>query len=125
VLAAVGATLRATLRPDDFPSRWGGEEFLLLLPDTGPDGARAAAELVRAAVGSIRVVAVTRKITASLGVAALPVHAIDPAGLVRNADRALYAAKAAGRNRVEVFTNGNGNGAGAAVTSAVPAAAEG
>jgi diguanylate cyclase (GGDEF)-like protein len=112
VLAAVGAVLRATLRPDDFCARWGGEEFLLLLPDTQPDGARTAAELVRAAVGQIRVAAVQREISASLGAAVLPVHAMDAEGLVRCADRALYAAKAAGRNRVEMFADEARNGAG-------------
>ena len=55
VLAAVGAAVRTTLRLDDFCARWGGEEFLLLLPDTDPEGARAAAENLRAAVAGIRV----------------------------------------------------------------------
>jgi diguanylate cyclase (GGDEF)-like protein len=117
VLAAVGLALRSTLRPDDFCARWGGEEFLLLLPHTEPEGARAAAELVHAAIGRIRVAAVQREISASLGVAVLPFHAMDADGLVRNADRALYAAKAAGRDRIEIFTDGHSNGASAALTA--------
>ena len=121
VLAAVGAALRTTLRPDDFCSRWGGEEFLLLLPDTDVDGARAAAENLRVAVAGIRVASVQREINASLGLALLPVHATDAIGLVRSADRALYAAKAAGRNRVEVFTDGNANGASNGAASAAEA----
>ncbi len=111
VLAAVGAAVRTTLRVNDFCSRWGGEEFLLLLPGTDTEGARAAAENLRAAVAGIRVASVQREISASLGVAVMPVHALDAIGVVRSADRALYAAKAAGRNRVEVFTDGNDNGA--------------
>jgi diguanylate cyclase (GGDEF)-like protein len=121
VLAAVGAALRTTLRPDDFCSRWGGEEFLLLLPGTDTEGARSAAENLRAAVGGIRVASVHREISASLGVAVLPVHAADAIGVVRSADRALYAAKAAGRNRVEVFTDGHSNGAAVAAEIAAPA----
>jgi diguanylate cyclase (GGDEF)-like protein len=121
VLAAVGAALRTTLRPDDFCSRWGGEEFLLLLPDADTEGARSAAENLRAAVGGIRVASVQREISASLGVAVLPVHASDAIGVVRSADRALYAAKAAGRNRVEVFTDGHSNGAAKAAEIAAPA----
>ena len=121
VLAAVGAALRTTLRPDDFCSRWGGEEFLLLLPDTDVEGARAAAENLRAAVARIRVASVQREINASLGLAVLPVHALDAIGLVRNADRALYAAKAAGRNRVEVCADGHANGSGNGAVNATDA----
>jgi len=118
VLAAVGAALRTTLRPGDFCARWGGEEFLVLLPDTDVDGARSAAENVRAAIGRIRVPSVQREISVSLGVAVLPTHALDAVGVVRSADRALYAAKAAGRNRVEVVSGGATDGARA--TTALP-----
>ena len=121
VLAAVGAAVRTTLRVNDFCARWGGEEFLLLLPGTDPEGARAAAENLRAAVAGIRVASVQREISASLGVAVMPVHALDAIGVVRSADRALYAAKAAGRNRVEVFTDGNDNGARNGAASATDA----
>lgn len=100
VLAAVGATLRAGLRASDFAGRYGGEEFLLLLPDTGLEGAAVVAENLRAAIALISVPGVERDITASLGLADLLVHAGNATGLVHAADQALYAAKAAGRNRV-------------------------
>lgn len=110
VLAAVGAVLRTTLRESDVVGRWGGEEFLILLPDADRDAALAAAEKLREAIAAITVVGVERAITSSLGVATLPTDGTDISTLTRNADRALYTAKARGRNRVELFTNESANG---------------
>jgi diguanylate cyclase (GGDEF)-like protein len=100
VLAGVAEAMRSALRESDFVGRYGGEEFLILLPATDADGAVRAAETVRAAVATVSVPAVTRDITASLGVAVLGEDGIDGDTLVRSADRALYAAKSLGRNRV-------------------------
>ncbi len=99
-LAAVGDVMRSTLRDSDFAGRYGGEEFLMLLPDTDHEGGLQAAEKVREAVQALQVTQVDGPITASLGVASYPGDAMDSDTLVRMADRALYAAKAAGRNRV-------------------------
>jgi len=74
----------------------------MLLPATSRDGAVEAAEKLRAAVESISVPGVERKITVSIGIALIPDNAGDADGLLREADRALYAAKEAGRNRVVV-----------------------
>ena len=82
--------------------RQGQEEFVLLLPDTDAAGASAVAEKLRETLASVSVPSVPSGITASFGVAALPEHARDADGLLRAADRALYAAKQAGRNRVEL-----------------------
>ncbi len=101
-LAAVGAVLREAVRGSDFVGRSGGEEFLILLPDTGPEGAQKAAEKLRHSIEAISVRGIDREITGSLGIASVPVHASDADGLLRIADRALYVAKARGRNRVEV-----------------------
>lgn len=101
VLAALGTTIQATLRTSDFVGRYGGEEFVILLPDTGQEEADLVAEKVRAAVATITVSGVTRPITASIGLAILPDDANDSVTLLRNADRALYTAKSNGRNRVE------------------------
>jgi diguanylate cyclase (GGDEF)-like protein len=102
VLAALGATMQENLRESDFVGRYGGEEFLILLPATGREQALLVAEKVRSAIATITVPGVTRPITASLGVAVLPDDAGDSATLLRQADRGLYAAKANGRNRVEI-----------------------
>jgi diguanylate cyclase (GGDEF)-like protein len=99
VLAAVGAALRSVLRESDFAGRFGGEEFLILLPDTGVEGAVRLAERLRDSIAKIAIPGLDREITASLGLAELLEHGGTPRGLLREADRALYAAKAAGRNR--------------------------
>jgi diguanylate cyclase (GGDEF)-like protein len=102
VLAAVGAVLSGTVRASDFVGRNGGEEFIMLLPDTDADRAVVVAEKIRAAIGEINVSGVQRAITVSLGIAAIPEHAGDGDQLVRSADRALYIAKTNGRNRTEI-----------------------
>jgi diguanylate cyclase (GGDEF)-like protein len=101
VLAALGTTLKATLRASDFAGRYGGEEFVILLPDTGHAEAAITAEKIRSAVAAITVSGVSRPITASIGFAILPDNANDSVSLLRHADRALYSAKSNGRDRVE------------------------
>jgi diguanylate cyclase (GGDEF)-like protein len=102
VLAAVGVSLHTTIREGDFCGRFGGEEFILLLPNTDLAGASVVAEKIRAGIEGVRLPSVLREITASIGVATSPDHGTDAATVARNADRALYAAKEGGRNRVEI-----------------------
>jgi diguanylate cyclase (GGDEF)-like protein len=99
-LAAVGQTLAGGVRSSDFAGRYGGEEFLLLLPDTDRDGGVVLAEKLRVAIAQIVLPAIDRPVTASFGVATLPDDGLDAGTLVRAADRALYQAKADGRDRV-------------------------
>jgi diguanylate cyclase (GGDEF)-like protein len=101
VLAAVGTTITACLRESDFAGRYGGEEFLLLLPDTDRAGALVTAERLRNAIAALRIPGEDRAVTASLGLAVMPDDAGDSSLLLRCADRALYAAKRGGRNRIE------------------------
>jgi diguanylate cyclase (GGDEF)-like protein len=103
VLAAVGVALASHVRESDFGGRFGGEEFVVLLPDTDREGAAAIAERIRVAVAQIEVPGVSRPITASFGVASTPEDASEPTVLMRGADRALYLAKSRGRNRVETL----------------------
>lgn len=102
VLAAVGQAVAATVRESDFVGRYGGEEFTALLPDTARDGGVLVAEKLRRAVESVEVPGLSQRLSASFGVAVLPDDAVTGEALLRAADRALYAAKNAGRNRVEV-----------------------
>ncbi len=104
VLASVGTVMRATMREGDFAGRNGGEEFAVILPDTDAAGGAAVAEKLRKAIADVVVPGVDVEITASLGVAAYPEHALSPERLERLADAALYVAKRLGRNRVEVAT---------------------
>ncbi len=101
-LVAIADRLRAMSRDKDLIARWGGEEFLLLLPDTALDAAAVFAEALRAALANMAVTlsdGSTTTLTASMGVAASAVTAsLDD--LLREADAALYVAKQAGRNRV-------------------------
>ncbi len=106
VLAAVGAVASQTLRAGDFVGRFGGEEFAAVLPDTDRAGGMQAAEKLRAAIATITVPGIDRAITASFGVAVMPDDAGEPDLLLREADRALYSAKKAGRDRVETTIAG-------------------
>jgi diguanylate cyclase (GGDEF)-like protein len=102
VLAAVGAALSMTVRASDFVGRNGGDEFIVLLPNTDAERAAGVGEKLRAAIAEITVSDVDRDITASVGIATIPQHARDGDQLVRSADRALYVAKTNGRNEVEI-----------------------
>src|SRR5581483_381903 len=102
-LAAFGTTVRAVLRASDFVGRHGGEEFVVLLPETERAQALTVAEKVRSAVATITIPDVDRPITVSIGVAVFPDDATEAATLLRQADRALYLANANGRNRIQTI----------------------
>ena len=104
VLVAVAEKLHGALRTYDFASRYGGDEFVLLLPATPISGSLEVAERLRASVQSIVLDSPLENlfVTASLGVAAFPTEQIQGAdSLFYQADFALYQAKQNGRNRVE------------------------
>ena len=103
-LALVGRIISATVRTSDFAARFGGEEFLILLPDTHREGAVVVAEKLRAEIEAAEVAGIGA-ISASLGVAVLPGDAAESDELLRKADRALYTAKESGRNRVHAFAS--------------------
>jgi diguanylate cyclase (GGDEF)-like protein len=111
-LKAVARALSETLRrPYDTVARYGGEEFACLLPKTALPGAVSIAERMLAAVRALSIEhvasAVEPWVTISLGVASVaPARDLSPAGLLRAADEALYAAKLAGRARVNVALGG-------------------
>lgn len=106
VARAIEETLK---RPGDLVARYGGEEFAAILPDTGFDGAQMVAESVRSAVAELGIPhgrsSVSSRVTLSVGAATMvPPRGAPASGepLVEAADKALYAAKSAGRNRVVV-----------------------
>ena len=95
-----------TFRSTDVIGRYGGEEFVVLLPGVGLGGATVAGERVRAAVAGtpVRHPDVTFSITISVGVTAMRLDAKDRLAVLEEADRALYQSKREGRNRVTVFS---------------------
>ncbi len=107
-LKKVAGALSATVhRPADLVSRYGGEEFVMVLPDTTLEGAVTVAEKVLTCVRELNIPHENTddldRVTLSIGVATLSPGDKDESGkLVEAADKALYRAKAAGRNRVEV-----------------------
>lgn len=101
VLREVGAALASEVREVDVACRIGGEEFGLILPETDPTGGVHAAERIRQRVDSTVLPAVGH-VTISVGVAVYPYHATDAESLVEAADRALYEAKRAGKNRTHM-----------------------
>lgn len=100
VLRAFAVRLPANLRAEDVVGRWGGEEFLVLLPFTGVGGAAVVAERIRATVAdqSLGVLSGVAPVTVSVGCATGTGE--DPEALLRDAGAALYEAKQSGRNRV-------------------------
>jgi diguanylate cyclase (GGDEF)-like protein len=103
------ALQRALMRPDDVLARYGGEEFIVLLRDSPAAGAQAVAERLRAAVQNLRIDnagSPERVVTVSIGVASAELtDEAAGARMVEDADRALYAAKCAGRNQVKLATD--------------------
>jgi diguanylate cyclase (GGDEF)-like protein len=102
VLRRFAAILRATVREIDVPTRYGGEEFAVLLPETGLGGAEQVARRLAAALGDVVLRGPDGEevpVTASFGVSAYP-EAGSAEDLLAAADRALYEAKAGGKNQV-------------------------
>jgi diguanylate cyclase (GGDEF)-like protein len=102
VLAAVSGVLTESVRASDFVSRYGGEEFVVLLPATDLVGARRVAENIARTLATAHTPKLDRLVTASFGVAGFPQHGVDAETLLRCADRALYQAKQDGRNCVRL-----------------------
>jgi diguanylate cyclase (GGDEF)-like protein len=105
VLHSVAATVAEVIREIDLASRYGGEEFAVLLPQTGPEGAAHLAERLRSEIAARSIRFGTEEIsgvTASFGVAAGPDDQMTQIDLIASADAALYQAKREGKNHVTV-----------------------
>lgn len=102
VLRQVAASIKGALRAQDIVARTGGDEFLVICPDSGLDAALACAERVRFAVESTPLTAggQTHHMSVSIGVATRDTVMTDPDALIKRADQALYLAKNKGRNRI-------------------------
>lgn len=103
VLHAVAQAILRGTRDSDIAARWGGDEFAVLLPETGADAAERTADRIREAVAATRLpidALGCTTMTVSIGVASYPLEVTDVEELVKLADKALYEAKRRGRNRV-------------------------
>ena len=103
VLKEIAKIIQSCMRNVDTIARWGGEEFIVLLPATGSENALKAAQRILQAISGHQFPGIANKITVSIGVASVPEPSIDTAEkLIHAADLALYEAKAKGRNRIEI-----------------------
>jgi diguanylate cyclase (GGDEF)-like protein len=105
VLREIGAQLQSQIRGEDITCRYGGEEFILILPEANLEVTVQRAERIREAIKSIRVDYRRQPlgvISISLGVAIFPEHSSTVEGILKKADEALYKAKHNGRDRVEI-----------------------
>ncbi|MBQ0790841.1 MAG: GGDEF domain-containing protein [Cycloclasticus sp.] len=114
-LKKVATTIAETLpRSTDFVARFGGEEFVVLLPTTNVVGAYEVAERIRLKVNSLAIAHATSSIesnvTISVGLTAMSSDKLDGTELFKQADEALYVAKATGKNRTKVFKSSNSSG---------------
>ena len=99
VIRNVAGILRESLRGDDVPGRYGGEEFGVLLPDTPEAGAEIIAERIRRRIEGAALAPSGLRVTVSIGIAESGARDVDYTVWISHADRALYAAKERGRNR--------------------------
>ena len=101
VLKGLGGTILWHSREDDIACRYGGEEILVVLPNTPMEGALVKAQQIRSHIKKLAgLTKYRRQITASIGIASYPQDGLNVAALVKSADDAMYTAKRLGRNRV-------------------------
>lgn len=103
VIAALGKLLKRQIRSEDTPCRIGGEEFALLLPETGAEGAEIVAEKIRHEFSKLRIA--TTDLSVSGGLATYPGDAKASADLIDRADQMLYFAKYSGKNRIISYSS--------------------
>lgn len=108
VLSRLGRILKRNTRASDVAARWGGDEFVLLAPDTDSQRASIIGERIRCQVERCRLMIAKQEISisVSVGIASYPAHASRLTELIKRADQAMYNAKGLGKNQVCVFWNG-------------------
>ncbi|PYQ23773.1 MAG: sensor domain-containing diguanylate cyclase [Acidobacteria bacterium] len=104
-LTEVGGILIEAVRESDILARYGGDEFVVVLPETPPSGALVIAERIRKAIeihSFLKDQGLEARISASFGIASYPDHALTPEGLIQKADQAMYRVKERDKNGIEV-----------------------
>lgn len=105
LISMMANTIRANLRDTDILARYGGDEFVVFMPETAAEAAREAAERVRHAVESIvfRIRSDQIPVTTSVGIASYPADTSNPDDILNYADQAMYKSKQRGRNKVTLY----------------------
>jgi len=105
VLREISGCIRSSLRLSDFPARYGGEEFAVVLPETDEQGAMITAEKIRQTVENRIIESGTNKlrVTISIGCVTYPTYGTTQQEIIDCSDKALYASKKGGRNRVTIY----------------------
>ena len=104
-LTEVGSILALGVRESDILARYGGDEFVVVLPETPASGALVIAERLRRAIEEHRFLeaqGISARISASFGISTYPDHALSPEGLIQKADQAMYRVKEREKNGIEV-----------------------
>jgi diguanylate cyclase (GGDEF)-like protein len=104
-LTEVGTILAEGVRESDILARYGGDEFVVVLPETPASGALVIAERLRRAIEEHRFLepqGIAARISASFGISTYPDHALSPEGLIQKADQAMYRVKEREKNGIEV-----------------------
>lgn len=109
ILREIGKTIQMNLRKGDLVGRYGGEEFIMVLPETGDIDAYKVCEKIRESIESSVFVGDKSPVTMSFGIASYPAHGVVEEELIERADQALYESKHMGRNRTMVWTSNIGN----------------
>ena len=104
VLQELGRLLKANIREGDIACRYGGEEFVIIMPDASLQVCQERAEDIRVQFDKMRIKyhQYNLHVTISLGVATFPLHGSNGEEILNRADQAMYRAKQAGRNRVAI-----------------------
>ncbi|HEY8500534.1 MAG TPA: sensor domain-containing diguanylate cyclase, partial [Clostridia bacterium] len=104
VLKSIARTVKESVRKDDLVARFGGEEFIILLPHTGTKRAYEKAEELRKLISSLTIEDnnITASVTVSMGISTFPTLANTDSSLISSADNALYEAKRSGKNCVKI-----------------------
>jgi two-component system cell cycle response regulator len=102
-LKEIAKLIKSCVRETDTVARWGGEEFIILLPETKKENALKIASKILKVISDYKFSDIPSQITVSIGIASIPEPSTNTAGkLIHASDSALYEAKAHGRNRIEV-----------------------
>lgn len=108
VLEKLGVILKKNLRKTDLAGRYGGEEFIIILPETDPNDAFIVCEKLRKSIEEAKIMDNNMDLTLSFGISSYPIHGASEEELIEKADQALYKSKKSGRNKTTIWNENIG-----------------